>query len=114
MIAVNFVRDGIEEMGPCHRQTNSLNKNITGVGGKLPHPPSSNEGSGVGSKGREHTAKQEGKVRDCSKLTTLFVMELKKNGPRHRQTKGPNKKTTVESFFRGKWGGNITALWWTI
>ena len=70
--------------------------------------------SGVGSKGREHTAKQEGKVRDCSKLTTLFVMELKKNGPRHRQTKGPNKKTTVESFFRGKWGGNITAPWWTI
>ena len=54
----------------------------------------------MGSKGREHTAKQEGKVRDCSKLTTLFVMELKKNGPRHRQTKGPNKKTTVESFFR--------------
>ena len=70
---------------------------------------------GLGSKGREHTAKQEGKVRDCSKLTTLFVMELKKNGPRHRQTKGPNKKTTVESFFfRGKWGGNITAPWWTI
>ena len=26
------------------------------------------------------------KVRDCSKLTTLFVMELKKNGPRRRQT----------------------------
>ena len=58
----------------------------------------------MGSKGREHTAKQEGKVRDCSKLTTLFVMELKKNGPRHRQTKGPNKKTTVESFFSGKMG----------
>ena len=84
-----------------------------GGGGKLPQPPS-NEGPGMGSKGREHTAKQEGKVRDCSKLTTLFVMELKKNGPRHRQTKGPNKKTTVESFFRGKWGGNITVLWWTI
>ena len=84
-----------------------------GGGGKLPQPPS-NEGPGMGSKGREHTAKQEGKVRDCSKLTTLFVMELKKNGPRHRQTKGPNKKTTVESFFRGKWGDNITGLWWTI
>ena len=27
-------------------------------------------------------------VRDCSKLSTLLVMELKKNGPRRRQTGG--------------------------